>query len=72
MIEKFNINILIKKMKKTIKRLNLGDSREAPEGWLYVDYAIGARLAKIPIISFFLSKFNVFRNQRPKTCLFMI
>lgn len=49
-----------------MNKLNLGDSREAPLGWLYVDYAIGARLAKIPIISFFLSKFNVFRNQRPK------
>ena len=46
-------------------KLNLGDSRQAPEGWLYVDYAIGARLAKIPIISFFLSKLNVFKNDRP-------
>ena len=44
-------------------KLNLGCGAQTPEGWINVDYALGARLAKLPLFSFvnrkFLKLFNL-------------
>lgn len=34
-----------------MKRINLGCGGHTPKGWINVDYAIGAKLAKIPLFS---------------------
>lgn len=30
-------------------KLNLGGARQTPAGWVNVDYALGARIAKLPL-----------------------
>lgn len=41
-------------------KLNLGCGSQVPDGWLNVDYALGARLRKIPFFSTFNKKVKLF------------
>jgi predicted SAM-dependent methyltransferase len=52
----FNEENLIEQVK-----LNLGCGSHTPEGWVNIDYALGARLAKIPFFRFINKKIGLFR-----------
>jgi predicted SAM-dependent methyltransferase len=41
-------------------KLNLGCGSHAPEGWVNVDYALGARLMKIPFFKAMNRKIRIF------------
>ena len=41
-------------------KLNLGCGSQVPKGWVNVDYAIGARFAKLPFFSSLNKKLNLF------------
>ena len=43
-----------------MKKLNLGCGSQVPDGWCNVDYALGARLARIPLFRVFNKKFKLF------------
>jgi len=43
-------------------KLNLGCAEQIIEGWVNVDYALGARLVKLPIVGFFVKKFKLFKS----------
>ncbi len=46
--------------RKTGLRLNLGCGATRPEGWLNVDYSLGARLARIPLVGSLARVFGLF------------
>ncbi|MBE0573824.1 methyltransferase domain-containing protein [Candidatus Dojkabacteria bacterium] len=48
-----------------MKKLNLGCGDETPVGWVNVDYAPGAKLAKIPLIN----KFSLTKVKWDKTIM---
>ena len=41
-------------------KLNLGCAKQVVEGWINVDYALGARLIKLPVFGFLVKKFKLF------------
>jgi SAM-dependent methyltransferase len=41
-------------------RLNLGSGDHTPEGWTHVDYALGARFAKLPLFSWINRRLKMF------------
>ena len=41
-------------------KLNLGCGDQTPQGWINVDYALGARFAKLPLFSFLNKQFRFF------------
>lgn len=41
-------------------KLNLGCGSQAHEGWINVDYSMGARFAKLPLFSFLNKKLKIF------------
>ncbi len=43
-----------------MKKLNLGCGTQVPDGWINVDYALGARLTKIPFFGAFNKKTKMF------------
>ena len=43
-------------------KLNLGCGRQVVEGWVNVDYALGARFAQIPLFSLLNKKLRFFRS----------
>jgi SAM-dependent methyltransferase len=49
---------------KQIVRLNLGCGQNLAESWVNVDYAMGARLARIPVIGFIAKKMKIFARER--------
>jgi predicted SAM-dependent methyltransferase len=51
------------KMKMNQLRLNLGCGNNTPAGWVNIDYALGARLAKIPLFRFVNSKIGFFKME---------
>jgi hypothetical protein len=46
-------------------KLHLGCGAQAPEGWVNVDYFIGARLARIPLLRWIVRKSRAFRLEWP-------
>jgi len=46
-------------------KLNLGDSREVPGGWIFVDYALSSRIARLPILGWISKSLKIFKNERP-------
>lgn len=51
-------------------KLNLGCGDRTPEGWINVDYALGAKLAKIPFFPLINSKLKIFNlSWNPKIFL---
>jgi len=44
-------------------KLNLGCGSQVPDGWVNVDYALGARFAKIPLFGFINRKLNLFNME---------
>jgi len=47
-------------MSKEFIKLNLGCGSQVPEGWINVDYALGARLAKVPFFRALNRKLRLF------------
>ncbi len=41
-------------------KLNLGSGTKQPEGWINVDYSLGARLNKVPFYNFINRRFKIF------------
>jgi SAM-dependent methyltransferase len=41
-------------------KLNLGCGSQTPEGWINVDYAVGAKLAKVPLVHIINKKLRLF------------
>jgi len=51
-------------------RLNLGCGSQVPHGWVNVDYALGARFAKIPFLRLLNSKLRLFElDWNERICL---
>jgi predicted SAM-dependent methyltransferase len=48
--------------KKRITKLNLGCGSQVPDGWINVDYALGARFAKIPFFRALNKKLRLFET----------
>ena len=46
-------------------KLNLGDSRKVPEGWIFIDYSLASRIASIPILGWIFKHLKIFNNERP-------
>jgi hypothetical protein len=44
-------------------KLHLGCGTNVVEGWINIDYSLGAHLAKIPLSKFFLRKTGLLRNE---------
>ena len=44
-------------------RLNLGCGSQLPEGWINVDYALGARIARVPLFRSVNRKLRLFRME---------
>ena len=44
-----------------MKKLNLGCASQVVDGWINVDYFLGARLAKLPLFTFLNSKLKIFK-----------
>lgn len=47
-------------------KLNLGCGSETPDGWINVDYSLGARIAKLPIISNLIKALGLFKLEWDK------
>lgn len=43
-------------------KLHLGCGSRVPEGWINVDYSLGARLAKLPLLGYLLTKTGLLRT----------
>lgn len=50
-------------------KLNLGCGSHVPDGWINVDYALGARFAKIPLFGFLNKRLNLFNMNWDKRIL---
>lgn len=51
-------------------RLNLGCGSQVPDGWINVDYALGAKLAKLPLFPLINARLKLFDlNWNPKILL---
>ena len=46
-------------------KLHLGCGAQTPEGWINVDYFIGARLARVPVVRWIARKSNLFGLEWP-------
>jgi len=44
-------------------KVNLGCGHHTPEGWTHVDYALGARLGRVPFFRFLNRKLHLFRME---------
>jgi predicted SAM-dependent methyltransferase len=44
-------------------KVNLGCGHHTPEGWTHVDYALGARLGRVPFFRFLNRKLRLFRME---------
>jgi len=44
-------------------KLHLGCGTNVVDGWINIDYSLGAHLAKIPLSKFFLRKTGLLRNE---------
>ncbi|GAB6283481.1 MAG: hypothetical protein STSR0008_22540 [Ignavibacterium sp.] len=52
-----------------MKKINLGCGPVQPDGWVNVDYALGARLSKIPLFNFINDKIKMLdldENRKPR------
>lgn len=54
------MSVSLTKENKTMRKLNLGCGAQVPTGWTNVDYAIGARVAKIPFFRTMNRRFRLF------------
>lgn len=52
-------NVMVENSPTSI-RLNLGCGPQTPEGWINVDYALGAQIAKLPIFSALSKRLGMF------------
>jgi len=52
--------LVIQENKERYIKLNLGCGSQVPDGWINVDYALGARFMKIPFFSIFNRKVKLF------------
>ena len=53
-------NVNTRKLRLTMMKLNLGCGTQTPQGWINVDYALGAKLAKLPLFSSINRKLGFF------------
>jgi SAM-dependent methyltransferase len=44
-------------------KVNLGCGHHTPEGWIHVDYALGARLSRVPFFRYLNRKLHLFRME---------
>jgi len=51
---------MLEKNKEQFMKLNLGCGSQVPDGWVNVDYALGARFMKIPFFTTFNRKVKIF------------
>tara|TARA_Y100001958_G_scaffold141725_1_gene117352 strand:- start:419 stop:1099 length:681 start_codon:yes stop_codon:yes gene_type:complete len=64
-IYNFNVKTFVIFIKLIMIKLNLGDSRKVPKGWIFIDYSLASRIASIPILGWIVKHLKIFNNERP-------